>query len=60
MPKSRAIQERVKRPNLILKGPVTREDLLKYIDPGSPREAEEFVRFIYQLRRKSKLRSTPE
>jgi len=41
------------QPGLIRRGPVSREDLLAHTDPGPPEEAEQFVRFIYALRRKS-------
>jgi hypothetical protein len=40
----------------VRKGPVSRRALLAHTDPGPPEEAEEFVRFIYELRRKSKPR----
>jgi hypothetical protein len=46
--------------NLILRGPVSREDLLAHTDPGPPEEAEELVRLIYALRRKTKPRQLPE
>jgi len=42
------------RPNLILRGPASLDDLLKHRDPGPPEETEEFVRLIYELRRKSR------
>jgi len=42
------------RPNLILRAPVSLDDLLKHRDPGPPEETEEFVRLIYELRRKSR------
>jgi hypothetical protein len=33
------------------KGPVSREELLKHTVRGDPRETEQFVRVIYDLRR---------
>jgi hypothetical protein len=42
------------RSNLILRGPVSVDDLLQHRDPGPPEEAEEFVRLIYELRRKTR------
>jgi hypothetical protein len=44
------------QPNLTRKGRVSRRALLAHTDPGPPEEAEEFVRLIYELRRKSKPR----
>ena len=41
------------RRELVRKGPVSREDLLKHTVRGDPEETEQFVRFIYDLRRQS-------
>jgi len=50
--------DRARRTNRTRRGPVTREDLLRYMDPGPERETEEIVRFLYGLRRKSKPRAS--
>ncbi len=42
--------------NVVRKGPVSRRDLVRLADPGPPEEAEELVRLIYDLRRKSRPR----
>ena len=44
------------QPSLVRKGPVSRRALLAHIEPGPAEETEEFVRFIYELRRKAKSR----
>ena len=52
-----APSDRARRPtNSARRSPVTREDLLRYTDPGPEQETEEIVRFLYGLRRKSKPR----
>jgi len=41
---------------LVRKRPVSRRTLLAHIEPGPAEETEEFVRLIYQLRRKARFR----
>ena len=47
------VRNRRSRPNIVRKRSASWDELMKLTDPGPPKETEEFVRFIYDLRRRS-------
>jgi hypothetical protein len=47
-------------PGMVRRKPFSVDEIRKYVDPGPPEEAEEFVRLIYDERRKDHERALPE
>ena len=47
-------------PKAIRAKPFDVDELLKHVDPGTPEEAEEFVRTIYDLRRQDRDSQVPQ
>ena len=47
-------------PKTIRAKPFDVDELLKHVDPGTPEEAEEFVRTIYDLRRQDRDSQAPQ
>ena len=47
-------------PDVVRRKPFPVDEIPKYVDPGPPEEAEEFVRLIYDERRKDHERALPQ
>jgi hypothetical protein len=47
-------------PNIVRRKTFTVDEIRKYVDPGSPEEAERFVRLIYEERRQDHELVLPE
>ncbi len=56
---SRRTARRNAQASIVKRKRFSADEVLKHVDPGTPEEAEEFVRLIYERRRQDLARTSP-